>query len=271
MTPAHDRGLAYDLATLLRPRPCALTRRTALRLLGGGVLLTLAGCSGNDEPTARATASGATSSGDCATIPGETAGPFPGDGSNGPNLLTESGVVRSDIRQSIGSANGTAQGIPVTLTLTVVDAANGCRPYEGAAVYLWHCDRDGGYSMYSPAVASENYLRGVQAADGSGELTFTTILPGAYPGRYPHAHFEVYESLAAATRGSNAVATSQLAVPAEVCEEAYGTSGYGASAGTFPRTPLARDGVFAHGAAAQLARATGSASGGYALTLTVPV
>ena len=35
-------------------------------------------------------------------IPEETAGPFPGDGSNGPNVLTESGVVRSDITASFG-------------------------------------------------------------------------------------------------------------------------------------------------------------------------
>jgi hypothetical protein len=33
-------------------------------------------------------------------IPEETAGPFPGDGTNGPNVLAESGVVRSDITMS---------------------------------------------------------------------------------------------------------------------------------------------------------------------------
>ena len=30
-------------------------------------------------------------------IPEETAGPYPGDGSNGVNVLTETGIVRSDI------------------------------------------------------------------------------------------------------------------------------------------------------------------------------
>ena len=34
-------------------------------------------------------------------IPEETAGPFPGDGSNGPDVLTESGVVRSDITTTL--------------------------------------------------------------------------------------------------------------------------------------------------------------------------
>ena len=34
---------------------------------------------------------------DCTVIPEETGGPFPGDGSNGPDVLTENGVVRKDI------------------------------------------------------------------------------------------------------------------------------------------------------------------------------
>ena len=37
-------------------------------------------------------------------IPEETAGPFPGDGSNGPDVLTESGVVRKDIRRASARA-----------------------------------------------------------------------------------------------------------------------------------------------------------------------
>lgn len=57
----------------------------------------------------RATASGSTTTG---AIPEETAGPYPGDGTDGPNVLTESGVVRSDIRSSFGSLTGTAQGVP---------------------------------------------------------------------------------------------------------------------------------------------------------------
>ena len=35
-------------------------------------------------------------------IPSETGGPYPGDGSNGPNVLVMSGIVRSDIRSSFG-------------------------------------------------------------------------------------------------------------------------------------------------------------------------
>ena len=108
-------------------------------------------------------------------MPEETAGPFPGDGSNGPNILAESDVVRSDIRSSFGSSTTVAEGVPLTIQLTVQDAE--CAPLAGAAVYVWHCDRDGNYSMYSDAAADENYLRGVQEAADDGTLSFTTIFP----------------------------------------------------------------------------------------------
>ena len=38
--------------------------------------------------------------------------PVPRDGSNGPNVLSQSGIVRSDIRSSFGNASGTAQAYP---------------------------------------------------------------------------------------------------------------------------------------------------------------
>src|SRR5437016_11832735 len=98
----HDRGLAFDLTTLR-------DRRNVLKLLGGVVLVALVGCgkSNNAAPTTTAlatsttvvptttkvpaTTAAATSTtaaqpavaapADCTTIPEETAGPFPGDGS----------------------------------------------------------------------------------------------------------------------------------------------------------------------------------------------
>ena len=65
-------------------------------------------------------------------VPQETGGPYPGDGSNGPNVLVESGAVRQDIRSSFGDHSGTAEGIPLNLALQIVDAASGA-PVEGAA------------------------------------------------------------------------------------------------------------------------------------------
>ena len=154
----------------------------------------------------------------CAPIPEETAGPYPGDGSNGPDVLAESGIVRSDIRSSIGDASGVAEGVPLTVDLTVTDTAAGCVPLAGAAVYIWHCDREGRYSMYSEGAENENYLRGVQETDGDGRVTFTSIFPACYSGRWPHIHFEVYASVEDATGGGEPIATSQLAFPQDVCE-----------------------------------------------------
>ena len=136
--------------------------------------------------------------------------PFPADGTNGPNLLTADGVIRTDLTSSIDGLSGTAPGIPTTINLTIVDAANG-EPVPGAALYLWHCTADGRYSIYE--IEDQNYLRGVQVADDSGLLTFATIFPGCYPGRWPHCHFEVYRNIDQATNGDSATKISQLAFP----------------------------------------------------------
>lgn len=48
----------------------------------------------------------------------------------------------------------------MTITLVLKDASNDCAPLAGAAVYLWHCDRDGNHSLYT--LTDQNYLRGVQ-------------------------------------------------------------------------------------------------------------
>ncbi|MEO6512433.1 MAG: intradiol ring-cleavage dioxygenase, partial [Nocardioides sp.] len=205
-------------------------------------------------------------------IPEETAGPYPGDGSNGPNVLTESGIVRSDITSSFGDASGVAEGVSVTVKLKVYDL-NGdqATPLAGSAVYLWHCDRDGNYSLYSDAAADENYLRGVQEAADDGTLEFTTIFPACYAGRWPHMHFEVYESLDAATSASNKLRTSQLALPQDVCETVYATDGYEQSVANLSQVSLDSDGVFSDGYSLQMATLTGSVADGYVATLNIPV
>jgi protocatechuate 3,4-dioxygenase beta subunit len=142
---------------------------------------------------------------------------------------------------------------------------------SGAAVYLWHCDINGAYSMYSREIAGENYLRGVQETDAAGRVTFTSIFPAAYSGRWPHIHFEVYPSLAKATGSANKIATSQLALPKDVCETVYATGGYRGSARNLARTSLESDNVFRDGHASQLATVTGSVSAGYVAALSVPV
>ena len=276
----HHQGLSRDLETLTRK---ARERRQVLRWLTSTGMLALAGCGASTETSggggsggsggsggAESGGGGSGGAGSCSEIPEETAGPYPGDGSNGVNALTLSGIVRSDIRSSIDGASGTAEGVQLTVTLTILDKSD-CSPIAGRAVYLWHCNQAGEYSMYSAAIADENYLRGVQETDENGQVTFTTIFPGCYDGRWPHMHFEVYPSLDEATDSSNKLATSQLAMPEAACNEVYATSGYEASVENLANTSLTSDNVFGDdGAELQLA-AVSEAAEGYLATLTVSV
>ena len=187
-------------------------------------------------------------------------------------MLAEADVVRSDIRSSIGSASGVADGVPLTIELTLTDTAAGCTPLANAAVYLWHCDREGQYSMYSGGAEDENYLRGVQVSDADGRLAFTSIFPACYSGRWPHAHFEVYSSVEDATGGGEPIATSQLALPQDTCDVVYATTGYEQSVRNLSQLSLESDMVFSDdGAAHQMATMTGDATSGYTAALTVAV
>ncbi|WP_332644984.1 dioxygenase family protein [Aeromicrobium sp.] len=268
----HDLGLSHDLPTLLN-------RRRALGLLSGaGLAAALAACAGSDSPTSTPTTSSTSStptssSGTVsAEVPEETGGPFPADGTNGVNVLTESGIVRSDISTSFGSSSTAAEGVPMNIEMTIFDmSGSSVTPYAGAAVYAWHCDREGRYSMYDSEIADENYLRGVQAADDSGKIVFKSIFPAAYQGRWPHIHFEVYPSLAKATSASGKLRTSQIAIPDDVCKTVYATSGYEQSASTHAQTSLDSDMVFSDGYSLQMATATGSVDEGYSIALNVAV
>src|SRR5262249_44574874 len=154
----------------------------------------------------------------------ETAGPYPGEGSNGPNVLNQTGIVRSDIRSSFAGLSGTADGIPLTVALNLVSASS-CAALAARAGDLLHCAKPGRYSLYSAGVTNQNYLRGVQEADSAGRVSFSTIFPGCYSGRWPHIHFEVYPSLAAAGSVVNKIATSQIALPKSACDQVYATTG----------------------------------------------
>jgi protocatechuate 3,4-dioxygenase beta subunit len=205
-------------------------------------------------------------------VPSETAGPYPGDGSNGPDVLDDSGIVRHDIRRSLGSSRTLAKGVPLRVDLTVTDASKGYAPLAGAAVYLWHCDRSGKYSMYSSGVEDESYLRGIAKTGSDGTAWFRTIFPACYSGRWPHIHFEVYASVAKAVANGPIVKTSQIALPAAVCKKVYASSGYAGSLANLARTSLATDNVFGDDHAIhQLATVTGSVRKGYVANLTVGV
>lgn len=275
----HHGGLQRDLAQWM-------LRRRFLRGLGVATMLPLGACVMRDDATDDESSSGGGgssgggssgsadstgTSGACEPIPAETAGPYPGDGSNGPNALALSGIVRSDIRTSVDGASGTAEGIMLTVTLVLVDASNGCEPLADHAVYLWHCDRAGDYSMYTGDAEAENYLRGVQQTDAEGKVTFTTIFPACYSGRWPHMHFEIYASLDDATAGADPLHTSQLALPESDCNDVFATEGYEDSVGNLAQLSLDSDNVFSDGASLQMADVSGSTRVGYSASLVVGV
>ena len=287
----NDLGLQADLS-MWQKKPVERRRILQLGLAGIGTLLA--------SRVAAQTCVGA--------IPEETAGPYPADGSagmgrpdgdptgtppgGGPgarppaggtapsavqssgeavNVLTRSGIVRSDIRTSLETGN-TAEGVPATLTLQLVNTNSACAPLAGYALYLWHCNRAGEYSLYSEDVLEEDYLRGVQETDEDGMVTFTSIFPACYSGRWPHVHFEVYESAEQATSADNKLHTSQLALPQSVCEAVYTTAeGYENSVANLAALSLETDNVFSDGYDLQLAAVTGSVAKGYTITLQVGV
>lgn len=154
----------------------------------------------------------------------------------------------------------------------VRDADDGDVPFAGVAVYAWHCNAAGEYSMYSSGLEDVTYLRGVQVADADGTVTFTSIFPGCYSGRWPHIHFEVYPDAAAMTDASNAIATSQLALPEDACASVYAQSLYDGSTRNLSQIALASDNVFGDdGGELQLATVTGDVTGGYRASLVVRV
>ena len=111
-------------------------------------------------------------------FPEETNGPFPADGSNDngsgtlADVLTDSRVVRSDITANLDGSDQ-QPGIPMALTMML---GSGGAALAGAAVYIWHCSRDGHYSVYSGGMNGGDYsdstwFRGVQVTDASGAVS----------------------------------------------------------------------------------------------------
>lgn len=249
----HDLGFAHDLPRLIGRRGV---------LAGAGMVMA--------APLAAA---------ECTALPWETAGPFPADGSNSKagqlvNVLTQSGVLRQDIRSSFAGYEGTAEGVTMELELQLLDAA-GCTPLAGAAIYIWHCDAVGHYSLYDDT--SVNFLRGVGVADAEGRVRFTTIVPGCYPSRWPHIHFEVFETPEAAVAGEASLLTAQIALPEVECAEVYKEKAdiYTNGVPNLGRNSLTRDMVFRDNTPAQIAQQTATMSGdpetGYSAHVTVPV
>lgn len=231
-----------------------------LGTLGGGLILThglpAATCgslfSSGYEDLASAPA------GTCVLIPSETQGPYPLL-----SVLSQSGIVRQDLTEG-------RPGVPLVLILKLVNLNNQCAPIENAALYVWHCDKDGIYSGYAQpggvSTVGQTFCRGVQTTDCNGEAAFLTMYPGWYNGRITHVHFQVYLNLQ-----GTVTATSQLAFPPEITTAVYNSSLYLARGQNTSVTSFAQDNVFSDGVSNQLVSVTGSVATGYTATLTIGV
>lgn len=253
----HDLGFTHDL-------PKMIGRRRLLALMGGVGVVAMSGL-----PAAAL---------ECIALPWETAGPYPADGSNRRegqviNALTEQGVIRQDLRPSFGTLTPVADGVQLDLELALIDA-NGCTPLPGHAIYIWHCDTTGLYSLYDTPEA--NYLRGVGVSDAEGKVKFTTIFPGCYDGRWPHIHFEIFETVEKAVSGDASLLTAQIALPQAESAAVYAADArYSNGTANLGRISLDRDMVFRDNTEDQIAQQTlaltGDVSSGFAGTVTIPI
>ena len=156
---------------------CLLSRRDALRLLGGCAACLIAGC---PVPLNGVRASSPA----CLFRPEQTQGPY----------FVDERLNRSDIRSD--PATGKVKpGTPFRLTIALSRVENGqCHALAGAQVDIWHCDAQGVYSdVKDPGfnTIGQKFLRGYQITDPRGEGRFLTIYPGWYQGRTVHIHLKI--------------------------------------------------------------------------------
>ncbi len=225
-----------------QPMGHLLTRRETLALLGVGGLataLTLA-------PKGKGQGEGR-----CVARPALTEGPY----------FVDAKLNRSDIRSD--PADGSMKpGAPLRLALRVSRlAAGACAPLPGATVDLWQCDALGAYSDVSDpggSTVGKKFLRGYQVTDADGFARFTTIYPGAYPGRAVHIHFKIRS---AAGGGRMHEFTSQLFFDDGLTDQVHAQPPYATRGQN--RVRNARDGIY-RDAGAQLTLAVAPAAPGYA-------
>ena len=110
-----------------------------------------------------------------------------------------------------------------------------------------------------------------RSPDADGVVTFETIFPACYSGRWPHIHFEIYPTRRRDERRRHDRDLAGRA-PDRGCNTVFATDGYEQSVANSRSCRLTSDMVFGDdGGVRELATVTGDTSTGYTIALTVPV
>lgn len=84
--------------------------------------------------------------------------------------------------------------MPMHLEMQFVDM-NSCAPISNLLADVWHCNSTGVYSgidtSQSEGGLNSTFLRGVQASDSEGVVSFDSLFPGHYDSRVTHFHLAV--------------------------------------------------------------------------------
>ena len=227
-----------------RPIGRVLTRRELVALFGAAAAASFAhgaaAQSGTGQPPTVVPS--------CVVHPQQTEGPF----------FVDEKLLRSDVRADSRTGVVSA-GSPLELRLTIaqVSAAGACAPLAGAQVDIWQCDALGRYSDVNDRRNSTNgqtFLRGHQVADAKGNVQFTTIYPGWYPGRAVHIHFKV--------RSGTRELTSQLYFDDAFSDQVFATAPYAGRSAA--RKKNEEDGIFRNEGGRQLILDVARSGDGYA-------
>jgi protocatechuate 3,4-dioxygenase beta subunit len=241
-----------------------LSRRDGLKLLGVSGAAFLAACAAPEEtstlvPTSISTA-GSSATGtalDCVVRPELTLGPY----------FVDEQLERSDIR-SEPSDGSVKEGVPLTLTINVLDVANSsCTPIEGAPVDIWHCDALGVYSGVSDQgfdTTGQKFLRGYQLTDATGKVQFLTIYPGWYSGRAVHIHFMI-RTTGADTQSYEFV--SQFFFDDALSDQVFTQEPYASKGDRDTRNT--NDNIYSGGGDQLLLAVTGDNANGYAAAINI--
>lgn len=135
------------------------------------------------------------------------------------NVWSVSNMLRRDIRHDLGGDGKAAPGLRLELKMNLELAGLSSRPKGGLAVYVWHCDAAGRYSVYD--VNGTTSLRGIGVTGSNGRVQFTTIYPGTYRGREPHIHFEVYPTLSSIRIPEKRLLLSRITFPEVISRAVY--------------------------------------------------